>query len=181
MTIIEKHHTRSQNEIVQNVLERLSGVVTIGDGWKSLCPAHTDQHPSLNIKIGYKGLLVKCWAGCSLDNIVGALGLQPSDLFFDAPQPRYGKSNGTPERADLDFHWPWRRQTNELENIADSQRMLAEDFLRCVKLVDATTLTDDERGYLLEQIALAMSWVNLASSLDALVFEIRQQMRQVAL
>lgn len=29
-------------------------------------------------------MLLKCWASCSLNEITGALGIQISDLFFDA-------------------------------------------------------------------------------------------------
>lgn len=180
MTTLQKSSSRSQSELIGNVLEKLGGVIPNGDGWRALCPAHTDQHPSLNIKIGFKGVLIKCWAGCSLNSIVAAMGLSPSDLFFDAPQRRNGQSNGavTPERANLYFYWPWRRQVHEIQNIADLQRMMAENFLEQIKAVDAATLTDDERGFLLEQIALAMAWVNLASELDALTFEISQAMRR---
>ncbi|HEV8328444.1 MAG TPA: hypothetical protein VGQ08_13265 [Nitrospiraceae bacterium] len=52
--------------------------------WSAKCPGHADKAPSLTIAEGDKGLLVKCWAGCSLEEITGALGIKVSDLFFDA-------------------------------------------------------------------------------------------------
>jgi hypothetical protein len=53
--------------------------------WSAKCPAHhPDRSPSLTIAEGDKGLLVKCWAGCSLEEIADSLGIKLSDLFFDA-------------------------------------------------------------------------------------------------
>lgn len=67
---------------------RVRGANTIAE-----CPAHPDQNPSLSICDGERGVLVKCWAGCSLQGICNALGLNPKDLFYGAldtdPQKRY--------------------------------------------------------------------------------------------
>src|SRR6185369_9562485 len=53
---------------------------------------HQDRRPSLTFKDGDKGVLLKCFAGCRLEEICQALSLRPSDLFFDAldsnPQQR---------------------------------------------------------------------------------------------
>jgi hypothetical protein len=54
-----------------------------GDG-KALacCPAHHDHEPSLSVSTGDDGrVLLKCFAACSAESIVGALGLKMSDLF----------------------------------------------------------------------------------------------------
>jgi hypothetical protein len=51
------------------------------------CPAHADRHPSLSIKEGKRGILLKCWAGCSLASILAALNLRTSDLFHGPPLP----------------------------------------------------------------------------------------------
>lgn len=47
------------------------------------CPAHPDRTPSLTVREGEKGILVKCFAGCTLAEIAGSLGLRIKDLFFD--------------------------------------------------------------------------------------------------
>ena len=53
-----------------------------GDYWKARCPAHEDKAPSLSISEGDDGnVLLKCHAGCTLDAILGALRLEPADLF----------------------------------------------------------------------------------------------------
>ncbi len=45
------------------------------------CPAHDDGTASLSFKQGDKGVLVKCFAGCTAAAITEALGLRMSDLF----------------------------------------------------------------------------------------------------
>jgi hypothetical protein len=64
--------------------ERIPGAKLFGEKWKGCCPAHQDLRPSLTFKDGDKCILMKCFAGCALDEICQALGLRPSDLFFDA-------------------------------------------------------------------------------------------------
>ena len=64
-------------------LDRLEQVTGNGDGqYKSCCPAHDDQSPSMSVKATDDGtILVNCFAGCSTDEIVAALGLTKADLF----------------------------------------------------------------------------------------------------
>jgi hypothetical protein len=72
------------------LLSRLDGVRSRGTGkWSARCPGHQDKSPSLAIQEGDKGLLLKCWVGCELTAIVGKLGLEIKDLFYDGlPDPR---------------------------------------------------------------------------------------------
>jgi hypothetical protein len=68
----------------QEFLGRLKRVRRSGDGWSAGCPAHDDRHASLSVGEGNDGrILVKCHAGCSIEEIVGALGLELKDLFAD--------------------------------------------------------------------------------------------------
>ena len=67
------------------LLSRLDQVHAIGAGrWSARCPSHPDKSPSLSISEGDRGILIKCWAGCSVQEICESLGLQRKDLFFDA-------------------------------------------------------------------------------------------------
>jgi hypothetical protein len=52
--------------------------------WSACCPAHPDRNPSLSVTEGDKGLLVRCWSGCTVESICSAVGLRLTDLFFDA-------------------------------------------------------------------------------------------------
>lgn len=67
----------------ENILGRLQKVRLIKpQTWKACCPAHDDKSPSLNITEAEDGrVLVKCWAGCTSENIVKAVGLQMRDLY----------------------------------------------------------------------------------------------------
>ncbi len=53
-----------------------------GEGFICRCPAHEDQTASLSIGTGRDGLLLKCHAGCTFENIIAALGIKPAELFF---------------------------------------------------------------------------------------------------
>lgn len=57
------------------------------DRFRAKCPAHDGKSDaSLAVSIGDQGrVLLKCFGGCTLDEIAGALGLAVRDLFEDAP------------------------------------------------------------------------------------------------
>lgn len=64
------------------LLQRLEGVITTGKGWRSRCPAHGGKSTSLAITEGDNGtLLVHCFAGCQVYDVLAAVGLQMGDLF----------------------------------------------------------------------------------------------------
>jgi len=53
-----------------------------GSGWTALCPAHADTNASLSISESPDGkILLHCFAGCTPEQIVAAMGLKMSDLF----------------------------------------------------------------------------------------------------
>lgn len=69
---------------LERILNALDGVRPISPGrWRARCPAHKDCEPSLQVTVGRNGdrILLRCWSGCSLAEILSALGLQPRDLF----------------------------------------------------------------------------------------------------
>lgn len=72
-----------------DLLPQLEAVRARGtDRYTARCPAHPDRSPSLSVSEGERGILLKCWAGCSLDEICEAVGCRPADLFFDVrPDP----------------------------------------------------------------------------------------------
>lgn len=78
---------------VDNLLSRLDKVRPSGpDSWTASCPAHEDKSASLSIRHVDDKTLIHCFAGCSVHEVVGAIGLNISDLF----PPR--ASHGRPER-----------------------------------------------------------------------------------
>jgi len=67
---------------VETVLGHLKGVRTSLHGWVACCPAHYDREPSLSIGLGSEGqVLLNCFAGCSLEQIVEAMGITVAELF----------------------------------------------------------------------------------------------------
>ncbi|KWT62886.1 hypothetical protein ADL21_06265 [Streptomyces albus subsp. albus] len=57
-----------------------------GASWQ--CPAHEDRSPSLSVTSGREGVLLRCHAGCTTEEVVAALGLTMADLFDEPLQPR---------------------------------------------------------------------------------------------
>lgn len=52
--------------------------------WTACCPAHADSNPSLAIKLLEDGrVLVHCFGGCSVEEVLGSVGLSLTDLFPD--------------------------------------------------------------------------------------------------
>lgn len=74
---------------IADLLDRLDCVRPRGTGrWSARCAAHVDRSPSLSVTEGQRGILLRCWAGCTLDEICAALGIRPKDLFYDRrPDP----------------------------------------------------------------------------------------------
>jgi hypothetical protein len=74
---------------LDTVLSRLEGVCRSGSAWKALCPAHPDNNPSLSVSEKKGKILLNCLAGCPIERVLEAAGLEWKDLFTEsAPQPR---------------------------------------------------------------------------------------------
>jgi len=74
---------------VETILSRLQRVRTRGPGQHSACcPAHEDKGPSLSIKELPDGrVLLHCFAGCEVDAVLAAVGLEITDLFPPSTAP----------------------------------------------------------------------------------------------
>lgn len=69
-----------------DLLSAFRGVRKAGDGWGACCPAHEDRKASLSISAGDDGRwLLHCHAGCEIEAILAAAGLEVKDLFEDLP------------------------------------------------------------------------------------------------
>lgn len=53
------------------------------DRWRACCPAHGGSNPFvLSIGVGEGEIvLLRCWAGCEVEQVAQALGLELQDLF----------------------------------------------------------------------------------------------------
>lgn len=67
------------------LLSRLKKVKKTGsNSWIACCPAHDDKSPSMTIRSVDDGkILAYCFAGCGIEAITGAVGLNVSELMPD--------------------------------------------------------------------------------------------------
>lgn len=75
---------------LDNVLRKLDDVKQNGSYYMACCPAHDDKNPSLKVSINKNGWVdLKCFAGCTEGQILGALGIEKRDLApEDKPTPK---------------------------------------------------------------------------------------------
>lgn len=72
----------NQNESmnIDELLKRLADVQQLEPNrFRALCPAHTDRVPSLSISIVDGEVILDCFAGCSHEKIIRAIGLGKSN------------------------------------------------------------------------------------------------------
>jgi hypothetical protein len=73
---------------IEKLLSRLNAKRS-GKDWTARCPAHDDSKASLSISEAENGsVLMHCFAGCTAQSIVDALGLTMKDLFPAKPARR---------------------------------------------------------------------------------------------
>jgi hypothetical protein len=130
--------------IAEALLSRLDGVRKSGAGrWVARCPAHEDRSPSLSIGEGTDGrLLMRCFAGCEVAEVVGAIGLDLSDLF----PPRDGFNDSmrrSPDRRPFDG--------------GDALRLIdftVQDAATLILVASTGELTAEQRGDLAEAASI---------------------------
>ena len=84
------------------VLSQLDTHKQVGNGYTARCPAHDDKEASLSISEGTDGrVLMKCFAGCSAEKVVDALGLKMSDLF-----PKRGRGDVSTRKSRATVQHP---------------------------------------------------------------------------
>ncbi|HSW02182.1 MAG TPA: AAA family ATPase [Sedimentisphaerales bacterium] len=80
--------------------------------WKACCPAHADANPSLSITLGDGGrALIHCYAGCTPEAIVAAMGLTMADLMPpDETRRRDADGRGAMRMAETDKPALWKEK-----------------------------------------------------------------------
>ena len=90
----------SSNPKIHDFLSLLNGVKPSGSSFVARCPAHDDRQQSLSVSEGDDGrILVKCFAGCEIRDIVAAVGLKLNDLFASGGDSR--PWNTSPEKSGI--------------------------------------------------------------------------------
>lgn len=82
----------------QYLLDRLERVKATGTGkWLARCPAHDDRSPSLAVREADDRVLVHCFAGCAVADILLAVGMEMADLFPERLTDPYGPKPKAPK------------------------------------------------------------------------------------
>jgi hypothetical protein len=144
-------------------LPRLENVTPRGSRYMATCPAHSDKHPSLQITEGERGLLLKCWSGCTLAEICASLQLTQQDLFYDgrSPTPRGHRRIDRKARAF------------EFELAALDLRLRAERIVEAGKQLNVDTLDNDELDHALSHAAQAHEDVKQAERFEQVADHLR--------
>lgn len=136
---------------VVGLLSRLNKVRPSGHGsWLACCPAHADRHPSLAVREADDGkVLVHCFAGCSIQEVVSAVGLQLADLF---PSRQH---HAPPERRPFPA-------SLALQAVAQEALVVAAT---CVAVTDGKPFTPRDRERLIQAAARLQSAVSAVTPL----------------
>ncbi len=75
---------------LDTLLSSLDKVRQTGPGrWSAKCPSHDDKSPSLSIRELEDGrILVHCFTGCPVSDVLAAIGLEFADLYPERPMDR---------------------------------------------------------------------------------------------
>lgn len=138
---------------LNRVLSRLERVRKAGGVFWALCPAHDDHHPSLNITETNEGkILLKCWTGCTAQEVVDSIGLELRDLFPET-ESGWNKPRETIDREVLEHAQyvvqigeNWKQQG---KNLTGKDR---RDYLTAKAIVDIHGRGDDSWMNALETV-----------------------------
>ena len=98
--------------------------------WSACCPAHADRNPSLSVREASDGsVLLRCFGGCSVNEVTYALGLDLSDLF-----PPREQSKTAPKRT------PRLMSTGQALELLEKESMLT--LMTAFKLKTGESLSE---------------------------------------
>lgn len=128
------------------LLAHLENVKRTGEGrWLARCPAHEDRRASLAVReLGDGRVLAHCFAGCSINEVLGAVGLEMSALF-----PEKITIDGKPERRPF--------PASDVLRAVSSETMIVS--LAALDLAKGRPLSDTD----MERLKLAASRLHAAA------------------
>ena len=127
---------------IENILSRCEKVKQRQSGqYSACCPAHVDKGPSLSVRETPDGaVLLHCFAGCEVRDVVAAMGLELHELFPPRDVPL-----GAPKR------------TARLLTAGQSLELLASEamlvFTSATTLLNGRPLTVADKNRLLESVS----------------------------
>jgi hypothetical protein len=148
---------------VDDLCRRLEGVRSTRRGFTARCPVpshgqgHGDRHGSLSVSAGDRGILLRCWANCTLEEITDSLSLSVRDLFYDADAltPDHARQLRTVRQA--------RQEREEL--FSDVEGAFIDECRAADAVIAAATGLDISR---LSDGQLDSAWQHLAEAYETL-------------
>jgi len=123
-------------------LAKLDSVRSRGtDRWLARCPAHPDRSPSLSIAEVERGLLLRCFAGCRIEEICASLSLTVKELFFDVPTDPCDVARHKVQRERQQRE---REQRREAENVTLDVCKQAQRFIDSRRGLDISNWSNDQ-------------------------------------
>jgi hypothetical protein len=135
---------------VDELLAMMDAVRSTRRGWSARCPAHEDRKPSLHIHEGQRGVLVKCFAGCTVDEVCTALGLKVRDLFYEGTTDTQVWQEQKRQRVEKHF---WERHIRFLSGVFTDRLREAEAFVSAAKGIDISQWNDSKLAETLDLLS----------------------------
>ncbi len=150
-------------KVLEEVLGQLTNVTEEGDEYRAICPAHNDHNPSLSIRLSGNRILIHCFAGCSTESILQAIGLEMRKLFErDDPDAELAKK----ERDRIT--WDIKDEVGKV--VANHIRVDYDDGSKsCFWMTDGQSGLN---GFKTEDLPLyGLQWINNQSDKDIILVE----------
>lgn len=126
-----------------------------GDTCKAMCPSHPDKEASLHIKYDKaKGTtILKCFAGCELEEIVQAAGLKISDLF-----DRELKDRGSNNKGEITY--PYKDESGKIvfEKVRFEATETAKKHFSQRRIINGSTVWGLDSGTYYETFKGGNNW-----------------------
>jgi len=166
--------------ILANVLGKLDGVrASTGGAYQAKCPAHADKTPSLTVKEGHSGILLKCWAGCTFDEICEALDLSGDDVFYEPREYERPIQPETSGHANLRPHfWDWRSQAAQIDDYLNFAQESLYKRLSSYECLDIDKSSDEEFYVVMDEIGGIYRSLAKVEELEDQMFYVQRHLRE---
>ena len=95
------------------------------------CPAHDDRNPSLFVSDINGKILVKCFAGCTQEEVIGAL--RDMGLWHTASQYQIVRRNRFDLKNDVLHHQTILWLTDQAKELSDVERSRVKESIQFLK------------------------------------------------
>lgn len=114
-------------------------------------------------------MLLKCFAGCTLNEICRAIGIEVKDLFFDRPMTRQGKFTGAPQSRRSN----WRATAAVLAQHALGLYLRSESILEGAKQLEIANWSEQDLDQAMKAVSLAYANAERGALLDEVAYSLR--------